>query len=75
MNGSSTRLRRGGRYTYTPLTTSSTCLVPHALRAAGVTRLYCSLTESDVKKRVEKITELFFDARELLEDAVSTLHL
>ena len=34
-------------------------------------RLYCSLTDSDVKKRVEGITDLFSEARELLDDAVS----
>ena len=32
---------------------------------------YCTLSGSDVKNRVETITELFLDARELLEDAVS----
>ena len=33
-------------------------------------RFYCTLTDGDVKKRVEEITDLFFEARELLDDAV-----
>ena len=36
----------------------------------GGTRSYCSLTDDDVRKEVEEITALFFEARELLDDAV-----
>ena len=36
-------------------------------------RFYGSITESEVRRRVENITALFFEARELLGDAVRTL--
>ncbi|CAI8007757.1 hypothetical protein GBAR_LOCUS5360 [Geodia barretti] len=32
-------------------------------------RFYCSITESEVRRRVEDISALFFEARELLGDA------
>lgn len=34
-------------------------------------RFYCNLTEDDIRRRVEEISALFFEARELLDDAVS----
>ena len=34
-------------------------------------RRNCSLSENDIKRRIDEITELFSDARELVEDAVS----
>lgn len=42
--------------------------------AYSVVRRYCSLSESDIKKKVDEITDLFSDARELLDDAVSSFH-
>ena len=36
----------------------------------SVVRRYCNLSESDIKRKVDEITELFSDARELLDDAV-----
>ena len=36
-------------------------------------RSYCSITESEVRRRVEDISALFFEARELLGDAVRAL--
>lgn len=51
---------------------SSSLTLPRLVTPTTSTdKSYCSLTGSDVKNRVETITELFFDARELLEDAVS----
>lgn len=42
--------------------------------AYSVVRCYCSLSESDIKRKVDEITDLFSDARELLDDAVSSFH-
>lgn len=63
---SKSNLSRASHPTVLPLSSS----LPHKHSAVGTARHYCSLTDSDVKKRVEKITNIFFDARELLEDAV-----
>ena len=41
-----------------------------AYTAFSVVRRYCNLSENDIKRKVDEITELFSDARELLDDAV-----
>ena len=38
------------------------------------TRFYCGLSDSNVRKRVDEITDLFFEARELLDDAVRCVY-
>lgn len=64
-------LRGGGCHTIFPSWTSGLILPRLVTPTARMGRSYCTLTGSDVKNRVEAITELFLDARELLEDAVS----
>ena len=59
---------------YATIAHSTSLCRPTWWRWPGAVRPYSSLTERDVRRKVEDITTLFFEARELLGDAVRSYY-